>query len=88
VRETVRTALPHGQEPVVDLYRDADRVLHAAAAALTAGISPISLLQAWQDWALHLAVSPGKQQELIAKGFEKSVRLADYTDVQVIGLVV
>jgi polyhydroxyalkanoate synthase len=57
------------------VYRDADRLFHAAAASLTLGISPISLLQAWQDWALHLAAAPGKQQEIVAKGFEKLVRL-------------
>jgi Poly-beta-hydroxybutyrate polymerase N terminal len=60
------------------VYRDADRFFHAATALLTLGISPISLLQAWQDWALHLATSPGKQQEIVARGIEKFVRLATF----------
>lgn len=36
------------------IYRDLDRLSHALLAAFTVGISPISLLQAWQDWLLHL----------------------------------
>lgn len=59
-----------------DVFRDADRLFHAAATTASFGISPISLLQAWQDWALHLAVSPGKQQELIVKTTEKLARFA------------
>jgi polyhydroxyalkanoate synthase subunit PhaC len=59
-------------------FLDADRQFHAALASMTFGFSPISLLEAWQDWALHLAVSPGKQQEIGAKAFEKFVRFADF----------
>ena len=63
---------------MTDVFRDADRLIHAALASLTFGISPISLLQAWQDWALHVAISPGKQQEISAKAIEKSTRLANF----------
>jgi hypothetical protein len=56
--------------------RDADRLIHAALGAATGGISPISLMQAWQDWALHLAISPGKQLEIQLKGWEKLSRLS------------
>jgi len=41
-----------------------DRILHAAAAPLTGGLSPISLALAMADWAWHLGVSPGRQMEL------------------------
>jgi polyhydroxyalkanoate synthase len=58
------------------VHRDADRLFHAAITAASFGISPISLLQAWQDWALHVASSPGKQQELVAKAVEKLTRFA------------
>src|SRR5262245_25438773 len=51
-------------------YRIADRQFHATLAAFTFGFSPISLLKAWQDWILHLAIAPGKQQEIAAKGLE------------------
>jgi polyhydroxyalkanoate synthase len=43
-----------------------DRLLHASAAPLTAGLSPVSLSLAWADWAWHLAVSPGRQLDLAA----------------------
>lgn len=58
--------------------RDADRLLHAAIASLTLGISPVSLLQAWQDWAIHLAIAPGKQAEILLKAIEKWNRLAQH----------
>jgi polyhydroxyalkanoate synthase len=41
-----------------------DRHLHAAAARLTAGLSVVGLLEAWQDWGLHLAASPGRCLQL------------------------
>jgi polyhydroxyalkanoate synthase subunit PhaC len=59
-------------------YRDVDRLFHSVVAAANFGISPISLLQAWQDWALHLAFSPGKQHELAAKAVEKFTRYATF----------
>ena len=66
---------PGGDESV---FRTADRLVHAGIASLTLGISPISLLQAWQDWALHLAIAPGKQHEILAKGHEKLMLLAGF----------
>ena len=37
-----------------------DGALHAAVAPLTGGLSPISLLLAQTDWALHLATQPAQ----------------------------
>ena len=59
-------------------YRDIDRLVHASLASLTLGISPISLAQAWQDWALHLAMSPGKQRQIQTKSIEKAARLQQF----------
>ncbi len=59
-------------------YRIADRQFHAALAAFTLGFSPISLLKAWQDWMLHLAIAPGKQQEIATKGIETLARLQQF----------
>jgi polyhydroxyalkanoate synthase len=42
-----------------------DMAVHSAIADLTGGISPVSVLQAWSDWAIHFAISPGKQIELL-----------------------
>jgi len=56
-------------------YRVADRLFHAAIASATGGLSPISIAEAWHDWMLNLAISPGKQQELLAKAIEKNARM-------------
>jgi polyhydroxyalkanoate synthase len=53
---------PHEETPTERL----DRTLHAAAAPLTGGLSPVSLSLALADWAWHLGVSPGRQMELAA----------------------
>ena len=55
-----------------------DRSLHAAAAHLTAGLSPAALAQAYLDWATHLANAPGKRMQLVDKALRKAVRFADY----------
>ncbi len=69
---------PRPDNEAVGIYRDVDRLSHALLATATAGISPISLMQAWQDWMLHLALSPGKQGEVYAKAIEKTARLNDF----------
>lgn len=74
-------AVPAGQSADIhaaDLYRDVDRLFHAALAPASFWLSPISLLQAWQDWALHLSTSPGKQREILIKGLEKAARLQGF----------
>ncbi len=60
------------------LQHDLDRVIHAAVAHVTGGISPLSTLTAYMDWFTHLAFSPGKQQELALKALDKSVQLTSY----------
>src|SRR5262245_60460867 len=74
-------ALPYSQTDEWESengYRIADRQFHAALAAFTFGFSPISLLKAWQDWMLHLAIAPGKQQEIAMKGIETLARLQQF----------
>src|SRR4051812_27455314 len=41
-----------------------DRSIRAAQARATQGLSPISLVAPWADWAFHLARAPGKQMSL------------------------
>ena len=49
--------------------RDAlDHATHAGLARLTAGLSPAAIVDAFMDWAVHLAISPGKQVELATRG--------------------
>lgn len=49
-----------------------DRSFHAATARLTGGLSPATMVQAWMDWAIHLASSPGKQMQLAQKAVRKT----------------
>jgi polyhydroxyalkanoate synthase len=68
------------ETPDVDLDRPAstDRILHAAVGRLTFGVSPASLALAFSDWGLHLAFSPGKQQQLMEKAVRKATRFSLY----------
>ena len=64
-------------EPPLGVFHgeNRDRMLHAAMGRMTHGISPASLLAAFSDWAVHLALSPGKQQQLVEKALRKYHRL-------------
>jgi polyhydroxyalkanoate synthase len=44
-----------------------DLLTHASVAMLTGGLSPASAVLACLDWAMHLAISPGKRLELGAQ---------------------
>ena len=52
-----------------------DRLLHASLGHFTLGLAPTALWLAYADWALHLASSPGKRQQLVEKGVRKAIRL-------------
>ena len=60
------------------LLQDLDMGLNAQVARATKGLSPIALAEAWSDWAMHLAMSPGKQTQLALKGAHKMQRLASF----------
>jgi len=55
-----------------------DRSLNAALARFTAALSPAALAQAYMDWAIHLASSPGKRMQLVEKAVRKNVRLTHH----------
>jgi len=65
-------------EPVSSGGYNEDRMLHAAMARLTHGLSPASLGAAAGDWLTHLVLSPGKQQQLGEKALRKLHRLVLY----------
>ncbi|PKQ04031.1 MAG: hypothetical protein CVT72_13405, partial [Alphaproteobacteria bacterium HGW-Alphaproteobacteria-11] len=64
------------KEAAQEAYRRLDRRVHARLGAAVGGVSVIGLAQAWGDWASHLALSPGKQMELVWKASRKWQRLA------------
>lgn len=59
-------------------FSDIDRSLHAWTGKLTTGMSPASLILAYQDWLLHLSAYPAKRQELRADALEKYEMLLHY----------
>ena len=63
---STRPAAPAGPTPA-EAAAAFDQLVHARAAALTSGLSPISLSLAWQDWAQHLMSQPGQRLRLAAQ---------------------
>jgi polyhydroxyalkanoate synthase len=59
-------------------YLSIDRAFKANLARLTLGLSPAVLAEQTFDWLAHLAISPGKQLQLIEKGFHKATRLGTF----------
>lgn len=55
-----------------------DREFHARLGKFLA-LSPASLADAYFDWATHLAISPGKQLQLLESIWRKNASLTDYT---------
>ncbi|SHG74227.1 alpha/beta hydrolase [Massilia sp. CF038] len=69
-----------------DAPDNVDRRLHAIIGKFTQGIAPTSLALAWLDWAMHLALSPGKWQQLLEKACTKDLRWLDYAMRSTLGL--
>ncbi|PEQ14028.1 poly-beta-hydroxybutyrate polymerase [Novosphingobium sp. PC22D] len=69
---------PQDFDPLDGLAATMDHAATAAVAQMTSALSPATLIQAVTDWAVHLAISPGKQLQLGAKAVRKSMRFADY----------
>src|SRR5512135_612106 len=55
-----------------------DRSVHATTARFTAGLSPMTVIAAYMDWAAHIAFAPGKQAQLVEKAAKKWMRLVNY----------
>jgi len=59
-----------------------DRSLSASLARVTAGLSPPVLAGAFLDWAMNLAVSPGRRGQLFEKAVKNATRFALYARAQ------
>ena len=59
-------------------YAALDSSAVANLARMTAGISPHAVLDAWSDWAMHLARAPGRQLELIERAQANWLGLARF----------
>ncbi|AIQ92384.1 PHA/PHB synthase family protein [Methylobacterium oryzae] len=69
---------PEDEDDLAPVRRAIDQSVHASVARMTAGLSPAALAEAWFDWAIHAAFSPGKQATLVMKLLRKQVRLAQF----------
>jgi polyhydroxyalkanoate synthase len=61
--------------PALDLAEVIDRSLNYGVSRLTLGLSPAAIVQAYFDWAIHLAASPGKQLQLLQSAGSKWLRI-------------
>jgi poly[(R)-3-hydroxyalkanoate] polymerase subunit PhaC len=75
---TARRRSSTASQDEVDPPTSLDRLLHASLARLTIGLSPAALWLAYADWAIHLATSPGKCQQLVEKSVRKAIRFVTY----------
>lgn len=50
--------------PAEHPYQNFDRAARGALARLSSGVSTHAFIEAWSDWAQHLARAPGRQMEL------------------------
>ncbi len=66
----ISPAVPASAPP--DAAAAMDAAVHARLSRASLGLSPISLALAFSDWAMHLAVSPGRQMQLAREGLALS----------------
>ena len=64
--------------PKAHPHQNLDRAIRAAMGRLTGGISPPSVTEAWSDWALHMARSPGRQLELAELAQSNALKMLEY----------
>jgi polyhydroxyalkanoate synthase subunit PhaC len=58
---------PTAEPPSEPAFQTLDRAVRAAVAQVTFGLSPAALAGAFFDWFVHLALSPGKQIDLVRR---------------------
>ncbi len=56
-------------------HEELDRTSGAMVAKMTGGVSPHAFIEAWSDWALHIARAPGRQLELVEHAQENLAKL-------------
>ena len=68
------SAVPEPSSPPVEsAFQVDDRLAHAGISQLSGGLSPAALAGAFFDWSVHLALSPGKQLDLVRQAIAGSL---------------
>ncbi len=62
--------------PTEHPHQNFDRAARAAVARLSGGVSTHAFIEAWSDWAQHLARAPGRQMELAEHAQRNLLKLA------------
>ena len=76
---------PPAQKDDPHLHAALDRSAMASLARFTGGMSPHAMIDAWSDWAMHLARAPGRQLELMEHAQANAMKLAHYWTAQITG---
>jgi len=70
---------PHGTPPAFhetrQTHQNFDRAVRGVMAKLSGGVSNHAFLEAWSDWAQHMARSPGRQLELFEHAQKNALKL-------------
>lgn len=72
-------------QPEEHLHAALDRAVMGSLARMTAGLSPHAVIDAWSDWAMHLARAPGRQLELMQRAQVNGLKVAQYALAQAMG---
>ena len=72
-------------DAVAGLAQRLDHQLRSKLSRLTLGMSPTHVAGAGLDWAMNLAMSPGKQLKLAESGIRKTMALGKYAFSAAIG---
>ncbi len=62
-----------------------DRTFRAALAQATSGVSPFALAATWMDWAVHLAVAPGRRWALATQALADAQRVGRFSAAAAVG---
>ncbi len=77
--------VPRSDQKEPHLHAALDRGAMASLARFTAGLSPHAMIDAWSDWAMHLARAPGRQLELMERAQANGLKMAQYATAQMTG---
>lgn len=77
--------VPHPPKREDHPLKALDRGTMGTLARFTSGLSPHAMLDAWSDWAMHLARAPGRQLELVQRAQENWLKMAGFSAAQLSG---